>query len=132
MKVKKLIKSLLIIVLIVLILQPTRTYEIDSFDTMKSKADKFIDEGKKEGETLLSDNDLKNLVLPIARTLVAAATIIVTIVTMILGIKYMIANPDDKAKLKQKLVGLVISTIVIYGAQGIWALLYNFMTVVAH
>ena len=132
MRAKKLMKYLLIFVLIMLVLQPVSTYAMDNFDTMKGKADKFIDIGKKEGKSLLNDTDIKDLVLPVARTLVAAATIIVTIVTMILGIQYMIANPEDKAKLKQKLVGLIISLVVIYGAQGIWAILYNFMSTVAH
>lgn len=102
---------------------------MEDWDTMKGKADAFITQGKDQGgATIFSSQDLKDLVLPIARTLVAAATVIVTIVTIIIGIQYMMASPESKAKLKQKLIGLVISVVVIYGAQGIWAILYNFMS----
>jgi intracellular septation protein A len=52
---------------------------------------------------------------------------IIAVVTLILGIQYMTANAEDKAKLKIKLVTLVIATIVLSGAQVIWATLYNFL-----
>lgn len=111
---------------------PVFCLAIDNFDTMKENADSFIVEGKKQGGSIISDTELQGFALPIGRMLVAVATVIVIIVTIILGIQYMMANPSDKANLKKKLIGLVVSIIVIYGAQGIWALLYNFMTVVAH
>ncbi len=44
---------------------------------------------------------------------------------LIVGIKYMTATPEEAAKLKTKLVGLVIAGIVIIGAYAIWRLAYN-------
>ena len=107
---------------------PVFCFAIDDFDTMKENADSFILEGKKQGGSIFSDTELQGFALPIGRMLVAVATVIVIIVTIILGIQYMMANPSDKANLKKKLIGLVVSIIVIYGAQGIWAILYHFMS----
>ena len=52
---------------------------------------------------------------------------IIVIITVVMGIKYVFASPDEQAKLKKQLVGLVISAIVIFGAYGIWSLAYSFM-----
>lgn len=99
---------------------------VDSFDEMKQKADSFIDYGKNKGDTISTDS-LNKMVVPVARTMIAIATVVVSVVTVIMGIKYIMAAPDEKGKLKQQLIGLVVSTIVIFGAQGIWSLVYNFM-----
>ena len=45
---------------------------------------------------------------------------------ILLGIKYMTAEPEQKGKLKQQLIGLVIAGIVIFGAFSIWRVAYNF------
>lgn len=39
----------------------------------------------------------------------------------------MTGSAEEQAKLKQKLVGLVISIIVVFGAQAIWALVYSIL-----
>ena len=100
---------------------------VDSFDEIKSKADAFIEHGKNQKE-VIGAKSLKDMIIPVAQTMVAIATVVVSVVTVIMGIKYLMASPDEKGKLKQQLIGLVVSTIVIFGAQGIWALVYNFMT----
>lgn len=43
----------------------------------------------------------------------------------------MVASPDEAAKLKTKLVGLVVSGVVIMGAFGIWTLAKTFFEAVA-
>lgn len=107
------------------------TLAMEEWDTMKNKADAFITEGKNQGgENVISETDLQNFAMPIARTLLSIAAVVVTVVTVVMGIQYAMASPSDKAKLKQKLIGLVVSTIVIYGAQGIWAMLYSFMNTI--
>ena len=47
---------------------------------------------------------------------------------IILGIKYMISEPEQKGKLKQQLIGLVVSGVVIFGAYTIWSLFNSFFT----
>lgn len=51
-------------------------------------------------------------------TLIGAG--IMVAVTTLMGIKYIISPPDKQAALKQQLIGLVVSGIVIFGAYGIW------------
>lgn len=107
------------------------SFAMDEWDTMKNKADAFISQGKTQGgDNVITETSLQDFAMPIARTLLAIAAVVVTVVTVVMGIQYAMANPADKAKLKQKLIGLVVSAIVIYGAQGIWAMLYTFMNTV--
>ena len=55
------------------------------------------------------------------------AVVVLIVVTVILGIKYMTADPNTQAKLKQQMIGLVVSAAVIFGAVGIWRIVYSFM-----
>ena len=128
-------KMVFIIIAIVIgtVMFSSNTFAMEDWDTMKNKANAFIEEGKNQGgDTVISETDLQNFAMPIARALLAIAGVVATVVTVIMGIQYSMASPSDKAKLKQKLIGLVVSIIVIFGAQGIWALVYNFMTTVTN
>ena len=51
----------------------------------------------------------------------------VLIVGTIMGIQWITATPDKQAKLKQQLIGLVVATVVIFGAVGIWSLVKTIM-----
>lgn len=127
----KIVNKIVLLVMLVLVATVTfsnETFAMEEWDKMKNKADAFITEGKNQGgENVISETDLQNFAMPIARALLAIAAVVVTVVTVVMGIQYAMASPSDKAKLKQKLIGLVVSTIIIYGAQGIWAMLYSFM-----
>jgi hypothetical protein len=50
------------------------------------------------------------------------------IVTLYMGIKYITATPDSQARLKQQLIGLVVSGIVIFGAYFIWKIVVNIVS----
>ena len=90
------------------------------------EGNKFIETGK--GKNPITSNEVKDAIVPIGQALVAIATVVLAVVTVIMGIKYMSSgSPDEKAKLKTQLIGLVVSTVVIFGAQVIWSLLYKFM-----
>ena len=56
----------------------------------------------------------------IGRALVIIGIITIMIVTLIMGIKWIVATPEKQAKLKEQLIGLVVATVVIFGAVGIW------------
>lgn len=101
-----------------------------------NRADSFISEGKEEsdkGEIVVSTgeegnatiklpsvknvqntiNDIYNIIFPLA-------VAITVIVGGILGIKFMLASAEDKAKIKESLIPYVAGCIAIYGAFGIW------------
>ena len=96
-----------------------------SFDTMKGQADSFISEGK-DGSTINLDN-AQNIVISVTQILVGVASVVLLIVTMVMGVTYMMGTPEKKSELKSKLIGLVVSVCVVFGAQLIWSIVYNIM-----
>ena len=52
--------------------------------------------------------------------LLAIGTILTVIVGAVLGIQYMMASAEDKAKVKEKMIPYIVGCIVIYGAFTIW------------
>ena len=116
--------------LLALPLKANETLAFSSFDSMKSQADQFINKGKSFGES--KTNEITNIMLPIGQFMVGVGVIVLVIVTIIMGIKFMTASdPNTQATLKKQLIGLVVSVIVILGAYGIWKLVYTVMEGIA-
>ncbi len=102
------------------------TMAATSLKDIDSMAKDFIDAGSTETGTISStEKKMSDIVIPIAQILVTIGTITVVVAATIMGIKYMVANPEEKAKLKTQLIGLVVATIVIFGAQFIWSTVYK-------
>ena len=97
-----------------------------SLKDIDSMAKDFIDAGSTETDTISSAEEKMSDIVPIAQILVGIGTVTVVVVATIMGIKYMVANPEEKAKLKTQLIGLVVATIVIFAAQFIWSTIYKF------
>lgn len=72
-------------------------------------------------------NDFVDQFIGIGQVLVGIGIATILIVTMITAFKWITATPDKQAKLKQQLIGLVISAVVIFGAVGIWNLVRGIM-----
>jgi hypothetical protein len=66
-------------------------------------------------ETMGIMNDLYNVVFPLG-------VVTTVIVGVVLGIKFMAASAEDKAKVKESMIPYVVGCVVIYGAFGIWKL----------
>ena len=49
-------------------------------------------------------------------------------VTTYMGIKYLMSGPNDQAKLKTQLIGVLVSGIVIFGAYFIWKLVIKIVS----
>ena len=94
-----------------------------SWDSIKQSADAFEKAGSKQ---MISDDKIIETVLPIGQMLTAIGVAVLFGGIVILGIKYMVADPQQKGKLKQQLIGLVVSGVVIFGAYSIWRIAYNF------
>ena len=97
-------------------------------DSLLSKGDDFISQGQSEGDKLMPDSKLKEIISPIANVFVAIATLIIVCTTLVMGIKYVTSGPEQQATLKKQLVGLAVSIVVIYGSYGIWLLAYQVMS----
>ena len=98
-----------------------------SLDDLANEAGKFLATGTDAAGKVLPISSLTNTSLPLGQILMAIATGILVIATVIMGIKFITGGPEGQAKMKGKLIGLIVSTVVIFGAQVIWSMTYNIM-----
>lgn len=97
----------------------------------------FISQGENGAITLNKDLssglDVTNPVsfaeqfVDIGQILIAIGIVTLLIVSAIMAIKWITATPDKQAKLKTQLIGLVVSAVVIFGAIGIWNLVWGIL-----
>lgn len=124
---RKIFKAIILLFLVVFLIMPPiskATSGKPSFDNFWESASGFLKKGQDGGEQIAME-DVKKGIQPLARILVAAAIIILLIAVLIIGIKYMVAQPNEQAELKKKLIGLMIATGIIAGAYTIWSTVYN-------
>lgn len=122
-------KILIITILLQFIICPNILQAVSLSGIIES-GDQFLETGKdgaSDTNTSASDittrlimNDVYSILMPIG----IAATVIVG---GILGIKFMLASAEDKAKIKESMVPYVVGCIVIYGAFGIWKLVIEIL-----
>ena len=101
-------------------------FKFPSISDLFTRANGFIDRG--DDTDTITDNALVGPVVGIGRLLMGIAAVVLVIVTIVMAIKYMVADPQEQAKLKTQLVGLAISAAVIFGAFTIWQVSVNIMT----
>ena len=76
----------------------------------------FIAKGKSTINFQSVWNDLK----PIAQIIMGIGLVVLVSVGSVLGVKYMTAGADDKAKVKQKLIWFCVAAALVVGATGIF------------
>lgn len=125
---KKVICKILLIVIIMnfAILGNVNTVKAESFwSGIISSGDSFLQKGQ-EGATAdtdaTSDDETKEFINILYNTLLTLGVIITIAVGGIMGIKFMLASAEDKAKIKESMVPYVVGSILIFGAFGIWKL----------
>lgn len=99
--------------------------KFSSWNDLISSGKSFISNGEKEGSQIFTDDSIENLTVPIANVLTAIGTIVVVVSIIILGIRYTMATPEQAAKIKQQLIGVIVAAIVIFGAVIIWRITYQ-------
>ena len=106
MKVKKILICILLILVLIVTCIPHNVYaeDEDLIQKIKNQGTSWLDKGKTLGSGVLPSDDLQNKFVPIGQVLVMIATMVVLVVTLIMGIKYITANPEEKGKLKQHLL----------------------------
>ncbi len=122
----KMINKFLSIIMLIIILTNIASalgYTVNaatSYSDMIQDAKNFISAGK----NLSGSVDVEAMTeefIPIGQILTMAGTGVMVAVTTYMGIKYMLAGPEAQAKLKQQLIGVIVSGAVIFGAYGIWS-----------
>lgn len=114
-RINKFISLTLIIICFLLMYM---SYSVDAVDF--SMADNFIEAGRNSTTGL---NDLSSIgteFVSIGQILTYIGAGVLVGAMAYMGILYIISPPDKQAKLKQQLIGLVVSAVVIFGAYYIW------------
>ena len=92
-----------------------------ALQNIKDAGDSFLNKGMTSAPITVDEAWQK--LLPIGQVLIAIASIVLVITYMYLGIQYMITDPQGKANIKQRLIGLVLATVIIYGGVGIFTII---------
>ena len=73
----------------------------------------------------ISADQIAKILNPVANILLTIGSVLIVIVAVVMGIKYLTASPDEQGKLKKQLVGVFVSAVVLYGSYGIWSIVYQ-------
>lgn len=112
----KLIISFITIVLLVSIFYIPQSHAIGD---IMGEGKGFLDASNGEN-SVINETVLKSTSDSIYNTLLAIAIIIAVIVAMILGIQFMYAAADEKAKIKEALMPFVVGCIIVFGSFTVW------------
>ena len=118
---KRIISVLIMAVVIVGILSVDSTVSAIDMAGMSTKISDF----KKNGTTTISTTEIVTEFAGLAKILTTLGAGVLIIVITYMGIKYFISSPEEQAKLKGQLIGVVVSAVVIFGAVSIWKLAIN-------
>lgn len=126
---KKVFSFLLIFIMILFFINSPKVYANTMFTDAVSGGKTFLD---KADEVLSNEQQetLKSTSSSVYNTLLLISFVVVAIVGIALGIKFMMAGVEEKADVKQALVVWVIGAGVAYGAFGIWRVLVTFLNTI--
>lgn len=110
-----------IFILILGLLYLPKAYAIGDIFTSGKE---FLQNGKDIDQTI-NTTALKDTSDTIYNILFAVAVMVAIIVAMILGIQFMWASADEKAKVKEALMPFVVGCIVVFGSFTIWKIAIN-------
>jgi len=114
--------AFILLVVITILLSIYNVTYASSVDSIISGADQFMQAGKDGEYKGFSWEGITNASDLIYNTLLIIGVIVVVVVGVILGIKYMTSSVEEQAKIKETLIPYVIGSITIFGAFGIWKL----------
>ena len=131
-RIKIFLSVMTIIFLFQLIVAPNISFAEDdekkvSIGDIVSQGDSFISEGK----ILIDQEKLNESQSQIFNILLAIGVVLTVVVGGYLGIKFMMASAEDKAKIKETMIPYVLGCVVIYGAFGIWKIIITVLDQVA-
>lgn len=116
--IRKTILNILILVLICTML-PVKS-NAGTIDDIMGGAKNFLTQGTGAQEVTINSDSIKSASDTIYNILLGVGILIALVVGAILGIHFMMASAEDKAKVKEALIPYIIGCIVIFGAFGIW------------
>lgn len=118
MENKNIIKKISIIILILVIGLATSNHSY-AIGSVFSDADNFLSKGDPVSSTI-SESQLKETSSFIFKLLTSIGIVVMFLIGTIIGIQFMVASAEDKAKVKEALIPYVVGCGVIFGAFTIW------------
>lgn len=126
---KKVFSFLLIFIMILFFINSPKVYANTMFTDAISGGKTFLNQAD-EGLSDEQQETLKSTSSSVYNTLLLISFVVVAIVGIALGIKFMMSGVEEKADVKQALVVWAIGAGVAYGAFGIWRVLVTFLNTV--
>ena len=119
---KKIFKTVLIFLMFFIVFSCYNSVRATgNLKEIMEKGQSFVDEGEKQyKESNIDGQEVVKPIITIGNILVTIGIAVLLGATAYMGIKYLTSGPDARAKLKQQLIGLLVSGIVIFGAYSIW------------
>lgn len=118
-KLNYLIFILQVLLCITIIFIPT-TVKADFLSDVINQADDFVNTGENSKKLTIDETGMKSDSDDIYNILLTIGIITAVIVGTILGVQFIIASAEEKAKVKEALVPYLIGCIVVFGAFSIW------------
>ncbi len=94
------------------------------------QATNFLTNGKYSSD-YLAGNGLGGSISGIFTVLLGIGTVLTVVVGGILGIQFMMASAEDKAKIKESLIPYILGCIIIFGAIVIWRIVVEVLQDIA-
>ena len=121
MKRNVLRKILVAVILLYVLVSAFSNVKAITLQQMQDKANNFINAGAKQQEEQGIDySEVTKEFSDLGQILTMIGAGVMVGVTTYMGIKYLTAGPEAQAKLKVRLIGVVVSGLVIFGAYYIW------------
>lgn len=114
---KRIISVLIMCVLFIGIFSVVNIAEAVTLSDMAGQIDKFKQAGS---QATVDTSTIETEFASLGKILTTIGAGVLIIVITYMGIKYFISSPEEQAKLKGQLIGVVVSGVVIFGAYSIW------------
>lgn len=124
---KTFVKKMYIIIIFILLISfvfKSNVYASYSIKNIFTDAQDFLKSGDEAGN-MIDRQALKNTSSFIFKLLYSIGIIVAVAVGIVLGIQFMVASAEDKAKVKEAIIPYVVGCIVLFGAYPIWTYVVN-------
>ena len=131
MKIKRIIKTILTLITILLITANFNIVQAQERDNITIEdvtggAKNFIQSGTSQNNPL-DITGVQNVTDVLYNILLAVGIIVAVIVGLLIGIKYMTGSVAQKSETKQLLLPYIVGCVVIFGAFGIWKIVVELL-----
>lgn len=91
-------------------------------------AEDFLNRGASSQSPTINFDKLAPTFVEVGQLLTGIGIMVLVGAILVLGIKFIMANPEQRAGLQKQLIGLIISAVVIIGAYTIWSISINVLS----